>query len=280
MTHYVHRRTEVSELGQALARLGWKLYGWTEDKSDSMTDYYSPEHWDGIATKAGAVCVVDLSVKHRSSTENSGKSTEHATRKEHGPCTICRGTGKLLHDTLASTVRDIFGGMRIVSQTPAEKAGDTCRHCEGSGQREEHRSYEKPLDDPWPTFQANPGACNWHVERAGKILAKGVGLNQCRHSEYVWDEDGHRTGERVNKGADALAARIDAAAGPQSTQSTMPAEVSEFQGGVSLTLNPERQGIELRFADKPDETIRQALKGAGFRLALHRPFLVLRSTST
>ena len=268
MTHYVDRRNEVAELGQALARLGWKLYGWTADQSDSMTDYCSPEHWDGIATKQGAVCVVDLSAKHRSSTEKSGKSSEHATKLEHGPCSICNGTGKLVRDTLASTVHRIdFGTGKLVpvSQTPAEKAGDTCRHCEGTGQREESRHYEKPLDDPWPTFQANPGASNWHVERDGKILAKGTGLNACRRWNYAdvpldpGDPDSSTTRVRVNPGADALAARIDAAAGQQSTQSSAPA------GPVSVTRNEERDGLEIRFTDKPDETIRQALKGAGFR---------------
>ena len=39
---------------------GWTVYGYTPDESDSMTDYYSPAHWSGVAQKNGYVLCVDV----------------------------------------------------------------------------------------------------------------------------------------------------------------------------------------------------------------------------
>ena len=56
--HWCDRRTAIALLGRELEALGWKLYGWKEDRSDSMTDYFDPEHWQGLATKEGGFVVV------------------------------------------------------------------------------------------------------------------------------------------------------------------------------------------------------------------------------
>ena len=39
---------------------GWKVYGYKEDRSGSMTDYYDPANWDGIAEKNGYILCVDV----------------------------------------------------------------------------------------------------------------------------------------------------------------------------------------------------------------------------
>ena len=56
---YYERSEAVVNIGRALARLGWKLYGYHEDRSDSQTDYFCPASWDGIATKKGYTACVD-----------------------------------------------------------------------------------------------------------------------------------------------------------------------------------------------------------------------------
>ena len=55
-------------IAMELVKRGWKLYGFHEDESDWMTDYWSPAWWEGIATKDGFVVVVDCS-----GNRNSGK---------------------------------------------------------------------------------------------------------------------------------------------------------------------------------------------------------------
>ena len=38
-------------IARELMNRGWKVYGFREDESDSMTDYWSPAYWKGIAEK-------------------------------------------------------------------------------------------------------------------------------------------------------------------------------------------------------------------------------------
>ena len=48
--HHTIRRKAIVRIGMELRRRGWTLFGFTEDNSNPMTDYYSPAHWDGVAT--------------------------------------------------------------------------------------------------------------------------------------------------------------------------------------------------------------------------------------
>ena len=48
-TYYDYREVKVMIARKLMSMEGWKVYGYYEDKSDSMTDYWSPAHWDGIA---------------------------------------------------------------------------------------------------------------------------------------------------------------------------------------------------------------------------------------
>lgn len=61
MSNYYQKRDAKVNIAHALMDLGWKVYGYKKDESDSMTDYYSPANWDGIATKNGFVLVKVLS---------------------------------------------------------------------------------------------------------------------------------------------------------------------------------------------------------------------------
>lgn len=62
--HWTEKRTAVANIGRELRRLGWTLWGWKDDESDPMTDYYSPASWQGIATHPdhpGTVVAVNVS---------------------------------------------------------------------------------------------------------------------------------------------------------------------------------------------------------------------------
>ena len=56
--YYEFKDAKVA-IAMELVKRGWKLYGFHEDESDWMTDYWSPAWWEGIATKDGFVVVVD-----------------------------------------------------------------------------------------------------------------------------------------------------------------------------------------------------------------------------
>lgn len=57
--HWTEKRRGVANIGKGLEAKGWVLFGWHDDQSDAMTDYYHPESWDGLAVKNGYIVVVN-----------------------------------------------------------------------------------------------------------------------------------------------------------------------------------------------------------------------------
>ena len=54
-TYYDYREVGVMIAHKLMKMEGWKVYGYKADESDSMTDYYSPAYWNGVAEKNGYV---------------------------------------------------------------------------------------------------------------------------------------------------------------------------------------------------------------------------------
>lgn len=257
MSYNHNRKYEKAELGLALRRIGWTLYGWHDDASDSMTDYYSPAHWSGIAEKGGAVVVVGA---------YGGESGQEITKRrdvDSGPCPTCGGTGndpsgwtlekaranprEYHKDTLDPGCVSMFPD--IVSPIPFRSGG--VLRCRDRGCVDGRViSYESDVIGHWPTFQRNPKGATWHVERSGMIVAKGNGLKACKG-------DGRDT-----SGADALAARIDAAADGKPRAASADRVAVE---SVTLSYNHEKGGVELRFPSKPNAEVLDSLKLAGWR---------------
>ena len=71
MTNYYDKQSAKVALMHVLKENGWTIFGYTPDESDAMTDYWSPAHWDGVATKNGFVLLVD-----QYSTFNSGREVK------------------------------------------------------------------------------------------------------------------------------------------------------------------------------------------------------------
>lgn len=65
--NYYKDQESVANIAIGLMERGWKVYGYREDQSDSMTDYYSPARWEGIAIKNGYVLLVDVKYKNNKS---------------------------------------------------------------------------------------------------------------------------------------------------------------------------------------------------------------------
>ena len=61
MSNYYSKQEAKVRIAHELMNRGWKVYGYHADESDSMTDYYSPAYWNGIAEKNGFILVVDNS---------------------------------------------------------------------------------------------------------------------------------------------------------------------------------------------------------------------------
>lgn len=160
MDYYAQRESLV-KICHTLRGLGWNIYGYHKDESDSMTDYWHPASWDGIAEKNGCVVCVDIG-KWR--LDYSGREEYEYTEKKPYADTSKIAQIEALRDNAAATE-----GERQAAQAAID------RILEANAQAEERFEKSKTLVRKWPVFQANPPHCNWHVERDGKILAKGSG---------------------------------------------------------------------------------------------------------
>jgi len=273
--HWTERNNATARIGAALARRGWTLYGWKEDQSDSMTDYYSPESWDGVASKQGAVAVVDCS-----SARESGRVVTRRILEPVGDCPACKGTGdhpsgwtlqaardepRRFHTETArpgtvSLMPDVVSPIQFNGQgwgagiPEGENMRGTCgilrcHDCGGRGTTLGNAREE--VVETWPKFQGNPTHKLWHVEQDGRMLVSGTGLGPCAL---------HNGGKEA---AEKIADKMDAAlAGRYSLSSALPDKSVVV---ATLTENKERDGIELRFPEKPATEVLDRLKGAGWR---------------
>ena len=225
MAHWTEKRAACALLHDAVKANGWTMFGYKPDKSESMTDYYDPARWDGVATKNGYVLCVDVSPYDVES--NSGKVEEEHYREETGDCPVCKGTGadpsgwtfeKAKADPKGFAVASLlathngddkvkevkFGDLGKDSVTIVFEDGDSmsdpfgasvvspllfrddgkmnCSECHGNSKTFDAKS--RPNGVVWPTFQANPKGSSWHLERHGKIEAKGVGVYSIGSGQY------------------------------------------------------------------------------------------------
>jgi hypothetical protein len=299
MAHWTDKRHARAELGNALRRAGWKLFGWHEDKSDSRTDYYDPESWNGIGTKDGAVVVVN------ETSRDSGRVPTKHVKVDDGPCATCGGTGldpsgwtltaarqepaRYHQETDAPGTRSLLPG--VVSPIPFVDGGRLrCRGLRCSEGRIVHYAQVECPDDRWPTFQGNPKGRVWHVERNGKILASGSGvfslLTQANNAQSAADrtEQGserasyderqaaQERGREAYRGVfDALARKIDAAAFDVAAEVVVPRgelHPALVEGAAFTVRNGARAGfVEVVFPSRPSAETLAELKAAGYRWA-------------
>jgi hypothetical protein len=288
---YYDKKTAAVRIGRALERRGWKLYGWKEDRSEPMTDYFDPESWDGIAVKGELVACVNVSAYTAES--RSGKPEVRRIPVAGDTCPRCQGSGEdplgwtlaearenpaLYHtDHLRATYLDAKERAAIPSKTidiPSKEEGGlrssvswvitavsplqfrdsgrmTCCKCHGPG----HLMAEPRVEVlfTWPTFHANAPGKTWHVERDGRVILSGTGLNRCTD---LFEGKG-----RALAAAEEIADRINNAMQAPSPRQEVPATGD----APSLSVNVERSGLELRFPEKPSESIREEMKRHGWR---------------
>lgn len=168
---YGDKRDSLVKLSDGLRWRGWSIYGYKEDKSDSMTDYFDPAHWGGIAVKNGFVLVVDG--------YSGGTIGGDFIQRSYDP-------------KIAKRVRKL--------QTLADN------HAAAKGERENALAMIEKLnpnmvkeilitgDKPAISYQKNPGNTKWHIEKDGDIIAKGTGVfsfgdvNTWRDERIVFEE--------------------------------------------------------------------------------------------
>lgn len=198
--YYGDKRKAKVNLYHALVAKGWTCYGYKADESDSMTDYYSPAHWDGIAEKNGLVLVVD---------QYSQKPTEAKPvyKTEYTP--INSEIYEKIEKVKALAERGATEGEKTAAKKQLEKLNNRLDQEEQKKEASKKLLYTIPAYNPHPTKRTL-----WHLEKDGVILAKGASLftlynlpdwydlstlkaNTNYHERYrQWDVD-YKTGESV-----------------------------------------------------------------------------------
>ncbi|MBN1659498.1 MAG: hypothetical protein JXA93_13925 [Anaerolineae bacterium] len=265
--HYTDRRRAKVAIGLELQARGWTLYGYSEDRSDAMTDYYAPASWQGIAERDGYVAVVDVGPGNRWVLDHSG-GFDPSVGAPGDDCPRCAGSGG---EPEGWTLADAKADPRAFHRDRARREGndavplmpdvvspvyfglnghEKCIRCHGRGQTAATRT----VHVDWPTFRANPERKLWHVEHDGQVVVSGIGLGPC--ASYDRDEAAAAVKRIVD--------RMEAAT-QRPTGSSAPASTTANIEAVTVRRNLERAGVEIVFPAKPDESVRAGLKRLGFR---------------
>lgn len=185
--YYDFREAKVI-IARELSERGWEIFGFKPDESDSMTDYWSPANWDGIATKNGYVVVIDCSdyiVKSRSGKKDYRRSSN--TEEIELTVEIQQKIKKL------KEIRQDRGA------SPAEEATAKEKIEKLLAKDKENKCNSTSITVYYPTFQANPPRMSWHVEKDGVIIAKGNGVAKFSNLYYFNEKD---TKEELKQYAD------------------------------------------------------------------------------
>lgn len=164
--YYGEKQSSLVVLMSALSLREWKIYGFKEDKSDPMTDYYDPASWRGIAIKNGYILVVDNSY---------GGSIGGSFVHKSYDAKIVKRINKLiaLRDNHAASAGEKANAQAIIDKL-------------------DKKVVEEIITDtglPEVTYQANPGNSKWHIERDGRIIAKGTGVFGFSELEYFTSKE-------------------------------------------------------------------------------------------
>lgn len=184
MGYHEKERAKVN-LALALAQEGWKLFGFHEDNSDMMTDYYSPAWWTGIATKEGYILVVDDKFASNSGykevvrhyNETSLKSNERDLRRLESlkNITVERGASEQEQETAQKAIAEI------------EARSNKC-------------AYTEEVKAVYPEYKANPSNYNWHIQDTkGNIIAMGKGLNGFSFYTWMWDFENKKSDRKLDE---------------------------------------------------------------------------------
>lgn len=166
-TYYQYQDSKLAIMEELINR-GWTIYGYRPDRSDSMTDYYCPAYWDGVAEKNGYVLVIDHS-----------RSGEPVEIKEY----VNPGTVEVsLYDKMTK-----LRAMTIENGATEGEAASARMRLEAIEKKlneQTERAKEYKVTGIIPGYMANPPRCNWHLEKDGTYILKGNGI--LKYSN-LWD---------------------------------------------------------------------------------------------
>lgn len=159
--YYDYREVKVMIAHKLMSMEGWKVYGYKEDRSDSMSDYWDPANWDGVAEKNGYILCVDV----------YGASEPQEIRKyNYSGFTYDHNIAEKIKKLEAMTVE------RGASEAEEASAKLFIERLQKKAEEATENSNKYIVVGMVPGHMAHPARMNWHIEKDGIIVAKGNGI--------------------------------------------------------------------------------------------------------
>lgn len=161
MSNYYDMKDAKVRIASELSGRGWKIYGFKEDESDSMTDYFDPASWSGVATKNGYVLVVD----------NNGIDSERKITKFNPNLSLSNDDSEKIKKLEQMTTdngctQGEENNAKSLIENIKNKVSEDCDPWE--------------VVDTYPKYMGNREVnktCNWHIQDIeGRIYDKGNGI--------------------------------------------------------------------------------------------------------
>lgn len=190
-TYYQYEDVKVMIAHKLMKMEGWKVYGYKADESDSMTDYWSPASWDGVAEKNGYILCVNV----------YGAEKEKDIRKYNYDgialdTSIMEKIAKLERMTVENGASEAEEASAKVSIARLQKKAE---------ENNENKSKYVVIGHI-PAHMAHPQKMNWHIEKDGIIIAKGNGIlkyasidSYYRYDHYMEDMQSFRKNKEEYK---------------------------------------------------------------------------------
>lgn len=160
-TYYEYQDVGVMIAHKLMAIDGWKVYGYHADESDSMTDYYSPAYWNGVAEKNGYVFCFNV----------YGASKGEEIRKyNYDGFTYDNSIMEKIAKLQQMTVE------RGASEQEEESAKMMIARLQKKAEASNENKNKYVVVGHIPAHMEHPPKMNWHIEKDGLIIAKGNGV--------------------------------------------------------------------------------------------------------
>ncbi len=160
-TYYEYQDVKVMIAHKLMSMEGWKVYGYHADQSDSMTDYYDPARWDGVAEKNGYILCVNV---------YGAAEPEEIRKYNYDGFTYDRSITEKIAKLEQMTVE------RGASEQEAESAKMMIARLQKKAEEATENQNKYVVVGMIPGHMENPPKMNWHIEKDGIIIAKGNGI--------------------------------------------------------------------------------------------------------
>lgn len=181
--YYDYREVKVMIAHRLMALDGWKVYNYSPDQSDSMTDYYCPATWGGVAEKNGYVLCVDV---------YGAREPQEIRKYNHSGFSYDKSISDKIKKLESMTVE------RGASEAEAESAKMMIERLQKKAEVSTENKEKYIVTGMIPGHQAHPTRCNWHIEKDGIIIAKGNGI--LKYSGVYYKQDyKKRTEEEIRE---------------------------------------------------------------------------------